>query len=309
MVPIMLTDGGIGTSLAFHEGLKLPCFAAFPLVDSPDGRSSLRRYFEPFLTMAKETSHRFVLDTPTWRANPDWGVRLGYTRDGLARCNRDAVDFARELAAGSSEVMLSGALGPRGDGYFVGERMSAARAQSYHSWQIEVFAEANVDRITILTLSYPDEATGAVRAAMAAGLPVVASFTVETDGRLPDGTSLRSAIEQVDSDTGGGAAFFMVNCAHPSHLANAFDDAGPWMQRIGGLRANASVLSHAELDEALNLDEGDPAELVESHRFLRDRLSAVELLGGCCGTDHRHLRAIVDAWTSDCPERQAVWSP
>jgi len=309
MVPIALTDGGIGTSLRFHEGLELPCFAAFPLIDSHDGRLALRRYFEPFLSLAKETGHRFVLDTPTWRANPDWGFRLGYTRDGLARCNRDAVDFARELAAGSSEVTLSGVLGPRGDGYVVGDRMSATRARSYHSWQIEVFAEADVDRISILTLSYPDEATGAVRAAMAAGLPAVASFTVETDGRLPDGTSLRSAIEQVDSHTGGGAAFFMVNCAHPSHLANIFDDAGTWLQRIGGLRANASVMSHAELDEASDLDEGDPAELADSHRFLRDRLPSVELLGGCCGTDHRHLRAILTAWTSDCPDRQAVCSP
>jgi S-methylmethionine-dependent homocysteine/selenocysteine methylase len=177
--------------------------------------------------------------------------------------------------------------------------MSAEQAERYHSWQIGIFAEAGVDRITMLTLSYPEEAIGVVRAAMSAGVPAVVSFTVETDGRLPDGTNLRSAIDQVDSDTDGGAAFFMVNCAHPSHFAHVLDEGAPWLQRIGGLRANASVLSHAELDEAETLDEGDPAELADRHRVLRDRLPAIELLGGCCGTDHRHVRAILEAWMSD----------
>jgi S-methylmethionine-dependent homocysteine/selenocysteine methylase len=209
----------------------------------------LRRYFEPFLSLSHDTGHPFVLDTPTWRANPDWGDRLGYTRNELARCNRDAVAFARDLATGQSVSALSGLLGPRGDGYVAGERMSAEQAERYHSWQIGIFAEAGVDRITMLTLSYPEEAIGVVRAAMSAGVPAVVSFTVETDGRLPDGTNLRSAIDQVDSDTDGGAAFFMVNCAHPSHFAHVLDEGAPWLQRIGGLRANASVLSHAELDE------------------------------------------------------------
>ncbi len=295
----MLTDGGIETSLIFHERVELPCFAAFPLVDTDAGRSALRRYFEPFLSLSQDTGHPFVLDTPTWRANPDWGKRLGYTRNELARCNRDAVAFARELAAGQSVSALSGLLGPRGDGYVVGERMSAEQAERYHSWQIGIFAEAGVDRITMLTLSYPEEAIGVVRAAMSAGVSAVVSFTVETDGRLPDGTDLRSAIDHVDSDTGGGAAFFMVNCAHPSHFAHVLDEGAPWLQRIGGLRANASVLSHAELDETETLDEGDLAELADHHQVLRDRLPAIELLGGCCGTDHRHVRAILEAWMAN----------
>ena len=176
----MLTDGGIETSLIFHERVELPCFAAFPLVDADAGRTALRRYFEPFLSLSHDTGHPFVLDTPTWRANPDWGDRLGYTRNELARCNRDAVAFARDLATGQSVSALSGLLGPRGDGYVAGERMSAEQAERYHSWQIGIFAEAGVDRITMLTLSYPEEAIGVVRAAMSAGVPAVVSFTVET---------------------------------------------------------------------------------------------------------------------------------
>lgn len=299
MAELALTDGGIETSLTFHEGLELPCFASFPLLATDPGRAALRRYFTRFLQLAEETGLPFVLDTVTWRANPDWGERLGYTADQLAQANEDAVSFAQQLAAGRGDVTISGMVGPRGDGYVVGEQMTETEAEAYHAWQIGVLAHAGVDRVTVLTLTYPEEAVGVVRAARTAGVPVVVAFTVETDGRLPSGASLSASIAQVDGATDSGAAFFMVNCAHPSHFAKVFDDAAPWLERVGGLRVNASALSHAELDEADTLDEGDPAELAEHHRHLRDRLPAIQLLGGCCGTDHRHVRAIAEAWTSE----------
>jgi S-methylmethionine-dependent homocysteine/selenocysteine methylase len=299
MTGLALTDGGIETSLIFHEGFDLPCFASFPLLLTAAGRTGLRRYFEPFLDLADKSGLPFVLDTATWRASPDWGERLGYTREQLGRVNHDAVRFATQLAAGRPQLTISGLLGPRGDGYVVGERMSEAAAEDYHGWQVGVLGEAGVDRITALTLTYPEEAVGVVRAASACGLPVVVSFTVETDGRLPSGEELSEAIAQVDAQTAGEAVFFMVNCAHPSHFAHRFVHGGSWLQRIGGLRANASALSHAELDDSDHLDEGDIAELAELHRVLRGVLPAVELLGGCCGTDHRHVRAISEAWTGD----------
>ncbi len=220
---VELTDGGIETVMLFREGFELPCFAAFPLVADERGRSALRRYFEPFLDMAQELGLPFVLDTATWRANPDWGTELGYDDDALADANRAAVAFARELADGRPDVLLNGLLGPRGDGYVVGERMTGEQAADYHGWQIGVLAEAGVQRITALTLSYPEEAIGIVQAAAAVGVPVVAGFTVETDGRLPDGTSLADAVERVDEATGGGAEFFLINCAHPTHIAAGLD--------------------------------------------------------------------------------------
>jgi S-methylmethionine-dependent homocysteine/selenocysteine methylase len=292
--PIELADGGLETTLLFHEGLDLPCFAAFPLVGDEQGREALRRYFQPFLELARERGMPFVLDTATWRANPDWGERLGYDAEALAAANAAAVEFARELADGSPGVTINGVVGPRGDGYVVGERMSADEAREYHRPQIEALVGAGAERITGVTITYPDEAIGIVRAA---GAPVVISFTVETDGRLPDGTPLAEAIERVDGATDGAAEFFMVNCAHPTHIAAGLGDE-PALERVGGLRVNASALSHEELDAAEELDEGDPIALARDHAELRAKLPSIRLLGGCCGTDHRHVREIVSAWSS-----------
>ncbi len=292
---VALTDGGIETVLLFRDGFELPCFASFPLLADERGRAALRRYFEPFLDLAQEDGRPFVLDTATWRANPDWGAQLGYDADALAAVNRDAVAFARELAEGRRAVPLSGMLGPRGDGYVVGERMTGDQAAQYHSWQIGVLRDAGVERITALTLSYPAEAVGVVQAAAAAGLPVVPGFTVETDGRLPDGTSVGDAIATVDAATGAAAAYYLINCAHPTHIAAGLEGAAP-LERIGGLRVNASALSHAELDEAEELDEGDPVALARDNAALRDLLPGIRLLGGCCGTDHRHVAKIAAAW-------------
>ena len=296
MAPLIaLTDGGVETTLLFHEGFDLPCFASFPLLREERGRAALRRYFEPFLDTAQDHGVPFVLDTATWRANPDWGARLGYDDDALAAANTEAVEFARELAAGRTDVTINGVIGPRGDGYVVGERMSGDEAAAYHGRQVGVLREAGADRITALTLSYPEEAIGLVQAAVAAGVPVVPSFTVETDGRLPDGTPVGEAVQRVDRATGGAADFFMINCAHPTHIAAGLDDA-PALARIGGLRVNASALSHAELDAMDELDDGDPVALARDNAALQDQLPSVRLLGGCCGTDHRHVAAIITAW-------------
>ena len=292
---VALTDGGIETVLLFHEGFDLPCFASFPLLGEERGRAALRRYFEVFLDAAQQQGRPFVLDTATWRANPDWGAQLGYDEGALAAANRDAVEFARELAAGRPDVIVNGSIGPRGDGYVVGTQMTAEEATEYHAWQIGVFHEAGVDRVTALTLSYPEEAIGIVRAAAAAGVPVVAGFTVETDGRLPCGVSVAEAVKQVDAATGAAAEFFVINCAHPTHLAAGLDD-DPALGRIGGLRVNASALSHAELDEAEELDEGDPVALARDNAALREKLPSIQMLGGCCGTDHRHVAQIIAAW-------------
>lgn len=294
---VALTDGGIETSLLVHEGLDLPCFASFPLLGDRRGRAALRRYFEPFIDTAQERGLAFVLDTVTWRANPDWGAQLGYEEDALAAANRDAVQFARELAEGHPDVTINGVVGPRGDGYVMGERMSDDQAAEYHGWQIGILRDAGVHRITALTLTYPEEAIGVVRAAAAIGVPVVPSCTVETNGRLPDGTSIAEAVERVDRATGEVADFFMLNCAHPTHIAAGLDNA-PALERIGGLRVNASERSHAELDEAVELDEGDPVMLGRDNAVLRDMLPSVRLLGGCCGTDHRHVTEIITAWDS-----------
>jgi S-methylmethionine-dependent homocysteine/selenocysteine methylase len=294
---LFLTDGGLETSLIFHQGLDLPAFASFDLLKDEAGVEALQRYFEPFLAIARENGVGFILDTATWRASRDWGAETGYSPKEVERANREAVALAEEIRAGEEiPILIDGAIGPRADAYDPDSFMSAEEAERYHAEQIETLREAGVDMVSAITMTYPEEATGIVRAAAKEGLPVVVSFTVETDGRLPNGQSLRTAIEQVDAETDGRAAYFMINCAHPQHFAAVLEEDGPWLERIRGIRANASTKSHAELDEAEELDDGDPVELAADYRKLKPRLPKVNVVGGCCGTDHRHIGEICKAW-------------
>lgn len=296
-----ITDGGMETTLIFQQGLELPEFASFVLLDDPDGVEALRAYFRPYIALARERGVGILLDTPTWRANADYGERLGYTPERLADVNRRAVDLLEELRAeadGRPPLVISGCIGPRGDGYAVGEELSPEEAEAYHRPQIATFAGTTADLVSALTLTYADEAIGVVRAARAVGLPVVISFTVETDGRLPSGQPLGEAIAAVDKATDGAPAYFMVNCAHPAHFEHVLDPGRPWAARIRGVRANASTKSHAELDESEELDAGDPRDLGERYRSLKERLPNLTVVGGCCGTDHSHVRQICDSMLS-----------
>jgi homocysteine S-methyltransferase len=297
MTELLLTDAGLETVLLFHEGIDLPHFAAFPLLESDAGRAALRRYYEPFLRLADERGVGLLLSTPTWRANADWGALLGYDADALASVNREAVSFLEELRAGRDAVIVEGCVGPRGDAYRPTSLMSADEAERYHAPQLRAFAESGCARATALTLTYVDEAVGIVRAAVSAGVPIVVGFTVETDGRLPSGVSLEDAVAAVDEATAGAALGFMINCAHPTHVAHALPK-GRTRDRIHGLRANASTKSHEELDASETLDDGDPADLAARSVGLRAQLPALRVLGGCCGTDIRHVTAICDAWTA-----------
>jgi homocysteine S-methyltransferase len=290
-----VTDGGMETTLIFKQGIDLPDFAAFVLLDDENGRRALREYFLPYVELARELKVGLLLDTPTWRANADWGKRLGYSAKALAGVNRRGVELLEGLRAETGDlppIAICGAIGPRGDGYRIDAAMIADEAQRYHSAQVRTFASTAVDLISGLTMTYADEAIGIVRAAGETGVPVSVSFTLETDGRLPSGQPLREAIEQVDTETDAYPAYFMVNCAHPSHFLHVLQPPSPWLDRIRGVRANASSMSHAELDEAEELDEGDPSELAERYRELRERLPNLTIVGGCCGTDHRHVREL-----------------
>lgn len=298
---LFLTDGGLETALIFHSGIDLPEFASFPLLKSAAGRKVLRDYYDAYAEIAARTGSGFVLESPTWRANPDWARKLGYNKERLADINRDGIalmEMIRErFEDRAGPIVISGNIGPRGDGYVADKLMSADEATGYHLEQIRVFADTAADLVTAVTLPYADEAIGVVRAARQCGLPAVVSFTTETDGRLPSGQSLADAIRQVDDATDSWAAYFMLNCAHPDHFSDALREDEAWTGRIRGIRANASRCSHAELDAATELDDGDPAEFGRLYRALRDRLPHISVLGGCCGTDHRHVAEVAAALT------------
>jgi S-methylmethionine-dependent homocysteine/selenocysteine methylase len=303
---LFLTDGGIETVLIYHHGLELPLFAAFDLLKDDAGTEQLRLYYAPYALIAKERAIGLVLEGPTWRASPGWGRQLGYGEEELRQLNRKAIALMEEIRAeyqGAAPIVISGCIGPEGDGYAPETMLTADEAQRYHAVQIETFAGTAADMVTAITMTYAEEATGLARAATSAGIPVVISFTLETDGRLPSGQALGGAITQVDDATDAAPVYYMINCAHPTHFEEAVAGGEPWVRRIRGLRTNASTKSHAELDVAEELDEGDPDDLAARHAALKALLPAVNVLGGCCGTDHRHVGAICNAWLADAPTR------
>ena len=303
---LFLTDAGLETTLIFHQGVDLPHFASFDLIKSEEGRQRIRDYYAGFITMAKRAGVGFVLEGFTWRANPDWAAKLGYSREQLAEANRQATalldGLRRQHETPQTPIVLSGNIGPRGDGYTIEKAMTAAEAEDYHGEQVQVFRDTAADLVSAFTINYVNEAIGVVRACQKAGMPSGISFPVETDGKLPSGQSLKDAIEQTDRETGNGPAYYMINCAHPTHFANVLKSGEAWIGRIRGVRANASIRSHAELDAAPDLDAGDPVDLGRRYRDLRTRFRHFNVLGGCCGTDHRHIEAICIA----CVEVEAV---
>lgn len=302
---LFLTDGGMETTLVFKDGIDLPCFAACTLMETEAGVQRLKDYFDDYLPIALNHHCGFVLETPTWRANPFWGAEIGYDATGLDKLNRDCVKLMEgireQYAHEGCPIVVSGCIGPRYDGYSAAQQLTAEQAYEYHRLQIATFADTAADMVSAMTLNYPAEAIGITKAAQAYGIPVSISFTTETDGRLPDGMSLGDAIAAVDAATDNGPAYYMINCAHPDHFSQALDQ--PWAQRIRAIRANASRLSHAELDEAEVLDAGNPEEFGQLYRKLRESFPQLTILGGCCGTDHRHIGEI---GTSCCAHTKAA---
>ncbi len=295
---LFLTDGGLETVLIFHEGFELPEFAAFVLLDSDEGRQTLRRYFRAYADVARDQGIGCILESMTYRASEDWGAKLGLSPAQVADRNRKGIALLEDIRSDYEDeiphVVISGCMGPRYDGYNAEDRMTAAQSAAYHRPQIATFRETAADMVAAYTLPYVAEGAGVAMAAREEGMPAVISFTVETDGRLPSGETIRDAVEQIDELTDSAPAYYMINCAHPTHFADALGD-GPWTDRVRAVRANASAKSHAELDESSELDEGDPVDLGRQYVALAKQLRRLTVVGGCCGTDHRHVAEICSA--------------
>lgn len=290
---VFITDGGLETVFVFQKQVQLRLFAAFDLLNSDDGIEMLKEYYVPYVELALSNGMGLILDTATWRASAGWGEKLDYTAQDIWQLNQLSVEILQGIrirnATDASPMVINGAIGPQGDGYSPSSKLDAKAAQAYHQHQVDAFAASAADMVTAVTMTCADEAIGIAWAAENAAIPVAISFTVETDGRLPDGTTLKEAIAAVDSATSRAPVYYMINCAHPSHFDHVLDAGEPWTDRIFGIRANASCKSHAELDEAEELDDGDPAEFGRLYVDLRDKLRNLSVVGGCCGTDHRHI--------------------
>ncbi len=293
---VYLTDGGLETDLIFNKNIDLPHFAAFPLLERPQQKEILKNYYLEYLELAKTFKTNFILESPTWRANKDWGYKLGYSMDDLVRINKSAINELNSLKTlfydKIDSILISGQIGPRGDAYHIDEAMTSVEAKNYHTLQVKAFTEAKVDMITAITMNYTAEALGIVNAAKSYNTPVVISFTVETNGNLPSGETLEDAIISIDNATEKYPSYFMINCAHPTHFLEKIKSDSKWKSRIKGIRANASCKSHAELDNATKLDIGDIKELGVLHSILKKYIPELTVFGGCCGTDTTHIHSI-----------------
>ena len=307
---LFVTDAGLETDMIYNRGVDLPCFASITMLRDAQGRELLRDYFRGFIELAGWLSLGCLLESASWRASPDWGPKIGIGEDEFDRLNAASVQLLKELRdeyrTSGIPILISGCIGPRGDGYDPGQLMNPSEAESYHLRQAAALASAGPDLISAITMTNADEAIGIARAAGQLGLPAVISFTVETDGRLPTGQSLEEAVGAVDGATGDYPAYYMINCAHPTHFQSVLEAGGEWARRLGGIRANASRCSHAEVDAMTELDSGDPAELARLYREIRERLPQVRVIGGCCGTDIRHVMAVAEACAARDPLASAA---
>ncbi len=294
---LFVTDGGLETVLVFQKQIEIAEFASIDLLRRPEGLSIIDDYMVPYIDIAKASGLGLVMETATWRASSDWGPKVGFGSEAeLANANREAVALVARMRHANetkqTPIVVSGTIGPRGDGYDPGEVMSASEATEYHAWQATIFADTEADVISAITMTNANEAIGVASAAKANGMPAVIAFTVETDGNLPTGQTLEDAIEEVDAKTGAFPAYYMINCAHPTHFAAMLAASGDWVERLRGIRANASKCSHEELDNSEVLDEGNPAELGREIAEIRAAMPHITVVGGCCGTDHRHIGEI-----------------
>ncbi|KAG5179319.1 putative homocysteine S-methyltransferase [Tribonema minus] len=303
-----LCDAGLETALVYGDKIALPCFASFTMLKTEAGAKRVESFYRDFCVVAKAHGRNMYLDTVTWRASKDWGDKLGYSAkdlDDVARASVDMIVRLRdEYASDDTKMITSGAMGPRGDGYVVGATMTQEEAKEYHMQQVRTLASTALDLITVYTMTYAEEAAGLALAAAEVNMPIVISFTVETDGKLPSGATLREAIEAVDAacdslGPGKRPIGYGINCAHPVHFATTLEAAAeagePWLHRLHALRANASKKSHAELEKCTTLDCGDDVDLATRYKALLPKLPGhFSVLGGCCGTNAQLAKAIAE---------------
>lgn len=291
-----LTEGGTETELLYKHGLKLPEFAMFPLLDDAEGLAVSRAMYRRYMEAAAAHGAGILLIGHDYRASPDWGAKLGYSPEGLAEMQRRSIGFLAEIRDEFRDrvehAYIAGCLGPRGDAYGTGGSMTAEEAEEYHLTQLTTLKGTEADMAVALTFNNVPEAVGAVRAAGRVGLPIGVSLTLSSEGRLRSGPTLREAVEAIDAETGGAAAWMGTNCSHPMEFFPALDDAGPWLDRLRYFRPNAAMMDKLALCKLGHLEDGDPVELGGQMADLALRLPRADILGGCCGTDERHLGEI-----------------
>ena len=292
---LYLTEGGIETEIMYKDGFELPQFAMFPLLDDPAALEAMKGIWRRMLGVAADAGFCVVLNGLDYRASPDWGKLLGYSDEGLATMQLRCIDFLRDLArdyeSHIEKIYISGTIGPRGDAYALHRTITAAEAEDYHSVQLATLARAGVDMAWAMTFNNIPEAVGLTRAAKTAGLPLAMGLTLDSSCKLKSGPTLAEAVTEIDRQTDTGPEFYACNCSHPLEFEPALD-GGEWQGRLRCIRPNASAMEKIALCKLGHLEDGDPVELGAQMADVATRLPHMDIFGGCCGTDERHLREI-----------------
>jgi homocysteine S-methyltransferase len=292
---LMTSGGGFETWMQYVDGFTLRHFCGFELLNDKRGEACLRDYHRKLVEAAVANGFGVINEGVHYRASRDWGALTGYSREGLEEINIRGIefyrDFAREYGSAETPMLVGGVIGPRGDAYNIGRTPDAAEAEDYHSEQIATFRKAGASHITAMTFSSVEEAIGLARAAKAAEMPVVVSFIVGRGGRLLGGETIEEAFTRVDAATGSAPAYYMINCTHPTEFVPGLTD-GVWTKRLGGFLPNAVAMETLDLCKLGHLEDGDPAELGGQMAELAKWFPHVNVWGGCCGTDGRHIGEI-----------------
>jgi homocysteine S-methyltransferase len=291
-----LTEGGQETEILYRHGHDLPEFAMYPLLDDPAALADLKAMYGKVLDVAAEHGFAVMISGLDYRGSPDWGERLGYSRDGLADALERSIAFLRDVArpyrGQIAEILIGGQVGPRGDAYSLNRTITADEAEDYHSFQLGVLRRSEVDFVWAATFNNVPEAVGVARAAARIGVPLGIAFTLDGNHRLKSGPSLKEAIERVDAEAGEARPdFYGINCSHPLEFEPALEP-GDWIRRLRCLRPNASAKDKIDLCKIGHLEDGDPADLGLRIGSLARRYPHMDIFGGCCGTWAPHLDEI-----------------
>lgn len=298
-----LTDGGIETRLIYEFGIDLPDFASFLALFDDRGRAALREIYRGYLAVAAEFRMPMLVGAPTWRAHPECLRRFGFAKaDDLRRVNAEAVAFLQDLRRETRTetlVHIAGVIGPRRDGYRAEDAPALDEARAYHEAQAQALAGLGVDLLYAPTFPSRDELAGVAQAMARTGLAYALAPVIDPKGRLLDGHSFAEAVRLVDESTDPKPLYFLAGCVHPSTFLAAAAEGGdrtmPRMPgRLAGIKANASPLPPEELDRLGHLDADAPAVLAQEILAARRRYG-LRILGGCCGTNDRHIRALAEA--------------
>ncbi|MBW2409401.1 MAG: homocysteine S-methyltransferase family protein [Deltaproteobacteria bacterium] len=291
---VILTEGAVIERLRRDPAVELdPYIANAGLIYDQAGKQAMTRIYRQYIDIASRYRLPMIVSAPTWRASSERINKSAYS--GRETMVKDCADFINRIRQDVSQsadcIYIAGLIACRGDSYEPREALTADKAEAYHRLQAQELAHAGVDFILAATLPAVSEALGIAAALSQCAIPYSLSFVIRSDGRVLDGTPLQAAIEKIDAAVNPGPLFYQINCVHPAIFRKAIEQSEPGFDRLLGLQANTSEKSPEELDGLGYLDTSEPEEFAESMLALHTHFG-LKIIGGCCGTDHRHIEEI-----------------